>query len=174
MVVAHGRPELYDVRPGWGGGRRNSATLGLAAALDEDTARLVSLLLERSVMPARPRQLFSSAPVATRCTRSSSRACWARPGPLADDLPETVQALIAARLDTLAPELKSSAPGRSVLGKVSGRVRSSRWEDATREDVLAGPARSSSGASSSARRVSSMRDEEEFSFWHVLVRDVAY
>ena len=52
MVVATARPELYDVRPGWGGGRRNSVTLGLPPLSDEDTARLVSSLLERSVMPA--------------------------------------------------------------------------------------------------------------------------
>ena len=52
MVVATARPELYDARPGWGGGRRNSATIGLSPLSDEDTARLVSSLLERSVMPA--------------------------------------------------------------------------------------------------------------------------
>ena len=52
MVVATARPELYDMRPGWGGGRRNSATLGLPPLSDDDTARLVSSLLERSVMPA--------------------------------------------------------------------------------------------------------------------------
>ncbi len=52
MVLATARPELYDARRGWGGGRRNSATVGLSPLSDEDTARLVAALLERSVLPA--------------------------------------------------------------------------------------------------------------------------
>ena len=85
-----------------------------------------------------------------------------------------MQALIAARLDTLAPELKALLQDASVLGKVFWTGRSRRW----------GPARAttcSRGLRELVRRefvrparVSSMRDEEEFSFWHVLVRDVAY
>ena len=76
----------------------------------------------------RPRRLSSSAQAATRSTRSSSCACSGESGAPGDDLPETVQALIAARLDTLAPELKSLLQDASVLGKVFWTARSPRWE----------------------------------------------
>jgi hypothetical protein len=60
-------------------------------------------------------------------------------------LPDTVQALIAARLDSLAPEHKILLQGAAVFGKVSGRERWPPW---------AAPAKRRSGPvwpSSSAR-----------------------
>jgi tetratricopeptide (TPR) repeat protein len=89
-------------------------------------------------------------------------------------LPETVHALIAARLDTLAPERKALLHDASVVGKVfwPGAVASIGGTDAVsvREQLrellrkeLVRPA-----------RASSVEGEDEFSFWHALVRDVAY
>jgi hypothetical protein len=91
-----------------------------------------------------------------------------------EDLPETVQALIAARLDTLAPELKNLLHDASVLGKVfwTGALATMGARD--RDDVLTGLRELVRREFVRPARVSSMRDEEEFSFWHVLVRDVAY
>jgi tetratricopeptide (TPR) repeat protein len=89
-------------------------------------------------------------------------------------LPESVQALIAARLDTLSPERKSLLQDAAVLGKVfwveglaeiggrdSREVELALHELARKE--LVRPA-----------RTSSMEGESEYSFWHLLVRDVAY
>ena len=57
LVVCTARPELLSRRPGWGGGKPNAATISLSPLSDDDTARLVHALLERSVLPAdfRPR-----------------------------------------------------------------------------------------------------------------------
>src|SRR5204863_121615 len=89
-------------------------------------------------------------------------------------LPESVQALIAARLDTLSPERKSLLQDAAVLGKVFwagalaeigvrelGDVELALHELALKELVR-------------TARTSSMEGESEYSFWHVLVRDVAY
>ena len=123
---------------------RSSTTRGLAGAGAAATRR-------RSVSPRCPtrtrcgwsplcssgrscrrrhRLLFSSAPAETPCTRSSSCGCSGRVAPR-DGLPETVQALIAARLDTLAPELKSLLhecvrSREGVLGRRARRDGSSR------------------------------------------------
>ena len=90
------------------------------------------------------------------------------------ELPDSLQALIAARLDTLPPERKSLLQDAAVLGKVfwvgalaemGGRDRD-ELELALHELVrkeLVRPA-----------RLSSMEGENEYSFWHLLVRDVAY
>ena len=56
LVVATARPELLDRRPGWGGGKRNAVTLSLAPLTDDDTARLIAELLDRSLLPAETQQ----------------------------------------------------------------------------------------------------------------------
>jgi class 3 adenylate cyclase/tetratricopeptide (TPR) repeat protein len=174
MVLATSRPELYDTRADWGGGRRNSATLGLSPLSDDDTARLVSSLLERSVLSAETQTaLLERAGGNPLYTEQFVRMLGegASPG---SDLPETVQALIAARLDTLAPEFKSLLHDASVLGKVFWTGALAEMGERTRDDVLSGLRELVRREFVRPARVSSMRDEEEFSFWHVLVRDVAY
>ncbi len=85
-----------------------------------------------------------------------------------------MQALIAGRLDTLAFDRKSLMHDAAVVGKVfwAGAVASIGGieERAVREGLrelvrkeLVRPA-----------RTSSFENQEEFSFWHLLVRDVAY
>jgi class 3 adenylate cyclase/tetratricopeptide (TPR) repeat protein len=175
MVLATARPELYDTRPGWSGGRRNSATLGLSPLSDEDTARLVSSLLERSVLPAETQAALleragGNPLYAEQYVRMLGDAGVSSGG----DLPETVQALIAARLDTLAPELKSLLQDASVLGKVFWTGALAAMGARERDDVLSGLRELVRREFVRPARVSSMRDEEEFSFWHVLVRDVSY
>ena len=88
-------------------------------------------------------------------------------------VPESIQALLAARLDTLPPDQKQMLGDASVVGKVfwAGAVaamgererrRSSRPPRAGATRVRAPVARSSMGG------------EREYAFWHVLARDVAY
>ena len=175
LVLGTARPELHDVRPGWGGGRRNSATVGLSPLSDEDTARLVGALLERSVLPAETQAaLLERAGGNPLYTEQFVRMHVDRQGSDQVSLPETVQALIAARLDTLAPELKALLQDASVLGKVFWTGALADLGERSRESVLEGVRELVRREFVRPARVSSMRDEEEFSFWHVLVRDVAY
>jgi class 3 adenylate cyclase/tetratricopeptide (TPR) repeat protein len=175
MVLATARPELHDVRQGWGGGRRNSATVGLSPLSDEDTARLVAALLERSVLPAETQAaLLERAGGNPLYTEQFVRMHVDREDSGDVSLPETVQALIAARLDTLGPELKALLHDASVLGKVFWTGALAAIGGRSREAVLAGVRDLVRREFIRPARVSSMRDEEEFSFWHVLVRDVAY
>ena len=178
LVVCTARPELYERHPGWGGGKRNTATIALSPLTSEDTARLLSSLLARAVLPAE-----TQAALLERCGGNPLYAEeFARM--LADrqllggdgdvPVPETVQALIAARLDTLAPERKALLHDAAVVGKVfwagavasmggadEGAVQEGLHELARKE--LVRPA-----------RTSSVEGEVEYAFWHLLVRDVAY
>lgn len=89
-------------------------------------------------------------------------------------LPETVQALIAARLDLLPPEQKSLLQDASVVGKVfwSGTVAFMSGISESRVlQLLHELARNE--LIRPARR-SSMKDQAEYYFWHILVRDVTY
>ncbi|MBA3383409.1 MAG: hypothetical protein H0T20_02005, partial [Actinobacteria bacterium] len=85
-----------------------------------------------------------------------------------------MQALIAARLDTLSPERKSLLQDAAVLGKVF-------WAGALAEIGGSDPGELELALHELARkelvrpaRTSSMEGESEYSFWHLLVRDVAY
>ena len=174
LVVGTARPELYESRPGWGGGRRNSTTVGLSPLSDEETARLIGALLERSVLPAETQAaLLERAGGNPLYTEQFVRMLAERGG---EDfpVPETVQALISARLDTLSPQLKSLVQDASVVGKVFWTGALAAMGDRARNDVLDGVRELLRREFVRPARIASMRDEEEFSFWHVLVRDVAY
>ena len=85
-----------------------------------------------------------------------------------------MQALIAARLDTLPPERKALLQDAAVLGKVF-------WAGALAAMGDRDPAEVEQALHELARkelvrlaRTSSMEGEHEYVFWHVLVRDVCY
>ena len=52
LVICTARPELLERRPAWGGGKRNALTVSLSPLSEPETARLISALLARSVLPA--------------------------------------------------------------------------------------------------------------------------
>ena len=176
LVLCTARPELYERRPGWGAGQRNAHTINLSPLSDQETAELVSHLVSTAASARSSSKPSSSGPAAIRSTRRSSCACSRTVALTSDEtvLPESVQALIAARLDTLAPERKSLLQDAAVLGKVFwvGALaeiggREQRELELDLHDLvlkeLVRPA-----------RTSSMEGENEYSFWHLLVRDVAY
>ena len=88
--------------------------------------------------------------------------------------PESIQALIAARLDTLPQERKILLQDAAVLGKVfwAGAVGAMDARDPHEvERALHELSRKELVRPS---RQSSMEGDAEYGFWHVLVRDVAY
>jgi len=176
VLLTAARPELYERHSGWGGGKRNSVTISLGPLTDEDTARLVASLVGKSVLPAETQSALLERAGGNPLYAEEFVRMLAESGAPAPDtpLPENVQALIAARLDTLPPERKAQLQDAAVLGKVFwaggvaaiGGVEERAVKAGMRELVrkeLVRPARRSS-----------VEGQEEFAFWHVLVRDVAY
>ncbi|MFN2470404.1 MAG: AAA family ATPase [Gaiellaceae bacterium] len=174
LLLCTARPELFERSPSWGGGKRNATTISLSPLSTEEAAKLLHALLERTLLPAETQAvLLERAGGNPLYAEQFARMLAERGG--AEDLavPETVHALIAARLDTLSPELKALVQDASVVGRIfwSGsiaaigrrerdEVRRSLNELVRREFVR-------------PIRVSSVEGEDEFSFWHALVRDVA-
>ncbi len=74
FVLCTARPELLERRPAWGGGKLNATTLALAPLSDEETARLFTALIQRSLLPPRRSRLCSQMREGTRSTPSSTRA----------------------------------------------------------------------------------------------------
>ena len=187
LVVATARPELLVRRPDWGGGKANAATLSLAPLGAEDTARLVAGLLDQALVPAEVQAallaraggnpLFAEEYVRMLADRGVLRrvgGSWRLENPGELPLPESVQGIIAARLDTLAPEDKALVQDAAVLGKVtwvgalaalSGREPrelEARLHALERRELLR------------RERRSAVAGERQYAFRHVLVRDVAY
>jgi class 3 adenylate cyclase/tetratricopeptide (TPR) repeat protein len=176
VLLIAARPELYERHPGWGGGKRNSVTISLGPLTDDETARLVASLVGRSVLPAETQTALLERAGGNPLYAEEFVRMLAERGPPAPDtpLPETVQALIAARLDTLPAERKSLLQDASVVGKVFwsgavaaiGGVEERTVKEGMRELVRKELVRPT--------RTTSVEGQEELSFWHALVRDVAY
>jgi predicted ATPase/class 3 adenylate cyclase len=175
LVVCTARPELFERRAGWGGGTRNSTTLWLASLSDEETAALISSLSDRPVMDAETQQtLLDRAGGNPLYAEQYVRMLEERGEAEELALPETVQGIIAARLDALPVEEKRLLQIASVIGKVFWLGPLTAVEGGDRRDAeVRLHALERKDFVQRARR-SSVADESEYSFLHVLVRDVAY
>jgi predicted ATPase len=161
--------------------------VSLAPLGDADTARLVAGLLDQALVPAELQAallaraggnpLYAEEYVRMLADRGVLRrvgGSWRleRAGEL--PLPESVQHLIAARLDTLAPEDKALLQDAAVVGTVG-------WLGALAAVAEAEPSALEARLELLDRRAflrregrSSVAGERQYAFRHVLVRDVAY
>jgi class 3 adenylate cyclase/tetratricopeptide (TPR) repeat protein len=170
LVVSTARPELLSRRPDWGGGTVNSATTLLSPLSDEETAALVHELLGRSAIEADLQaRLLEHAGGNPLYAEEFTRMLIERPTEEAV-VPESVQGMIAARLDTLPVEEKALLQDAAVMGRTFwlgalGRERGAleeRLHSLVRKEFV------------TRNRRSSVAGEDEYVFRHALMRDVAY
>jgi predicted ATPase len=171
LVVATARPELLDQRPNWGGGKLNATTLALTPLTDDQTAELIARLLERSVLAAESQQALLERAGGNPLYAEQFVELYVEQGSTEElPLPETLQGIIAARLDGLPGSEKGLLQDAAVVGKVF-------WASSIGSDPGAANASLHSlerkGFVRRQRR-SSLEGESEFAFAHALVRDVAY
>jgi predicted ATPase/class 3 adenylate cyclase len=172
LVVCTARPELLDRRPASGGGKRNSTTLSLTPLSDNETTQLVAALLERKLLAGDPQpELLARAGGNPLYAEQFVRMLEERD---TRDLPETVQGVIAARLDALSREEKAVLQDAAVLAKVFwlGAVEAIGGRDREQLGQLLHGLERKEFVRRALR--SSVGDDAEYSFAHVLVRDVAY
>jgi class 3 adenylate cyclase/tetratricopeptide (TPR) repeat protein len=176
LVVCTARPELLTRRPGWGGGKPNAATISLSPLSDDDTARIVHALLERSVLPADLQ--------VTLIERAGGNPLYAEEfarmvDELGEDgsglrLPESVQGIIAARLDALPIGEKLLLQDAAVIGKVFWLGALERIGDRDRRDAELLLHELERKEFVRRERRSSVGEESQYVFSHLLVGDVAY
>jgi class 3 adenylate cyclase/tetratricopeptide (TPR) repeat protein len=175
LLVCSARPELFERRSGWGGGARNATMLSLSPLSEDETAQLISSLSDRPVMPVATQQALLSRAGGNPLYAEQYVRMLAERGETEDlPLPETVQGIIAARLDALPAEEKSLLQTAAVIGKVFWLGAVAQVDGADRRTTeLHLHALERKDFLQRARR-SSVADEAEYAFLHVLVRDVAY
>ncbi|MDP9222962.1 MAG: AAA family ATPase, partial [Actinomycetota bacterium] len=187
LLVCTARPELFERHRGYATGLRNTTTLNLTPLSEEETARLVSVLLRSTVLPAELRRpileraggnpLYAEEFVRLLKDRDllvRKGASWELKTGAKVPFPDSVHALIAARLDTLEPDAKSLLADAAVIGKVFWAGAIAHMGDRDVEAVTGVLRDLSRKELVRSDRQSAMEGEAEYSFCHILARDVAY
>ena len=139
------RPELLERRPGWGGGKLNAATLALAPLYRRADGAALGSALGTPVLAAETQAALLERAGGNPLYAEQFAELYVERGSTDElPLPETLQGIIAARLDGLAPDEKSLMLDAAVVGKVF-------WTGALGRDETTRPPRStrSSGRGSS-------------------------
>jgi DNA-binding SARP family transcriptional activator len=162
LLVCLGRPEMLERRSAWAAPQRSAAVVGLDPLGDADALALVETLgaggpaAWRMVERAEGNPLFLEQLVAI--------------GP-ADELPPTIEAVLAARLDGLAAQERALLEVAAVEGRSFHRGAAA---------ALLGTEQLTAMLSALARRQLIHPDrprlagEDAFRFAHALIREVAY
>jgi len=188
LFVCTARPELTERRSGWGGGRRNFSSVALDPLTALEADRLVTLLLSIEDLPpavhdhilarAEGNPFFLEEIIRKlidegRIVREADR--WRAAAGIDDVVvPDTVQAVLAARIDLLAPKEKRALQSAAVVGRVfwPGPVLLLlNGEGPELDDTLG---RLEDRDLVLSRLGSAVAGQREFAFKHVLTRDVAY
>jgi predicted ATPase len=183
LLVATTRPELLDRRPDWGAGGRNTTQLWLEPLSVGDAERMLEQLLETEVPEGLRRLVLNRAEgnpffveelLATFIDRGllkREHSGWAMLEPPVDfAVPDSVQSVLAARIDLLDPTAKAALQAAAVVGRVFwagpvGELTSIPdidWRTLEDRDFVR------------RRHGSALGGEREFAFKHALTREVAY
>jgi class 3 adenylate cyclase/DNA-binding SARP family transcriptional activator len=182
LFLATARPELLAVRPGWGGARRAASTLELEPLSLESAERLLCELLAADLPPhlrnigahAEGNPFFVEEVVGALIDQGvleRANGGWKVHQMPADfALPDSVQAVLAARIDLLGRPEKAALQAASVIGRVfwAGPI----YELLDEEDLDFGVLEDRDFIR--RRHRSSIAGETEFMFKHQLTREVAY
>jgi class 3 adenylate cyclase/tetratricopeptide (TPR) repeat protein len=180
LLVCTARLEVLEQRPTWGAGKQNATALSLGPLSPADSGRLVSSLLGEAEIPegVRDRVLASAEGnpfyleemlnmLIEQGALERQNGGWVSTERLAKvPIPDSVQGVIAARIDLLEGEARDALRRCSAIGRTF-------WPAAVGVDegVVASLVRSGLVSDSLESVVAGTR---EFAFKHALTRDVAY
>jgi class 3 adenylate cyclase len=181
LILTTARPELLDRRPGWISARRGRSHLVLDALPPADTGHLLDELLGvelpdqvRTVVidRAEGNPFFVEELLSTLVDRgvlqraNGTWTCAELPEGFA--VPDTVQAVLAARIDLLPSAEKAALQAASVIGRVF-------WTEPVYELAGAADFGLLEERDFVRRRAgSSMSGQREYAIKHALTREVAY
>jgi class 3 adenylate cyclase len=182
LLIATARPELLEARHGWGHRLRGSS-VELEALSSEDAVRLLDALLEGTlpgglreivVQRAEGNPFFVEELLGTLIDRrllERQNGSW-RLAELPPDfaVPDTVQAVVAARVDLLDPGEKQALQAASVIGRIfwAGPVYELVGEAQPDLQIL------EERDFIRRRPGSSIAGDREYAIKHALTREVAY
>ena len=188
LFLCPARPELAQRHAAWGGGKRNFSSIFLEPLAHDDAARLIEFLLTVEELPGSIREAMLERAEGNpffleeivrhlidegRIVRTADR--WRATDDIEEIvIPDTVQGVLAARIDLLPPEERRALRSAAVVGRVfwKGPVEALLNGESERLDDLLGRLEDRELVLSQVG--STVAGEREFVFKHVLTRDVAY
>jgi class 3 adenylate cyclase/tetratricopeptide (TPR) repeat protein len=187
LLLCLARPELLERRPQWGGGRRNAVTINLEPLTDAESRELIAALLDVDNLPesvrgniiqkAEGNPFFVEEIVRMLMEQAAivqDGGRWRAVGHIAGvPLPDTVQGVIAARLDRLPEDEKRVLQQAAVIGRIfwAGTLSALAAGDGDLPKLLE---RLEDRDLIRERSASSLAGDREFIFKHILTRDVSY
>jgi class 3 adenylate cyclase/tetratricopeptide (TPR) repeat protein len=188
MYVCPSRPELSARRPGWGGGRRNASAVALDPLSAGDSERLITLLLSVDDLPPSVHtrileraegnpfyleEIIHSLIDGGFLFREDER--WrAVPGIGDVEIPDTVQAVLASRIDLLGVADKLVLQSAAVVGRAFWPGPVAQLTGTPEPDLLEAFRRLEDRELVYSRPGSTWSGQPEYLFKHILTRDVAY
>ena len=171
VIFALARPELLERKPSWGGGLPGYTALPLEPLGEPQARELAERLLADTGLE--PEAIVGTAEGNPLFIEELAAAVSEQGGDGTGNLPTSIRAIVAARLDSLPSDERSVLLDASVVGKVF-------WRAALAEMGSGGERLSQLLDSLEGRdfvrreAVSRLRGEQQFSFKHELIRDIAY
>ena len=173
LLLCLARPELLDLRPGWSGGRVRATAIELEPLGRAESEALVEALLDGELGSGARQAVLEKSEGNPLFVEETVRMLSEANGGGVDRIPDTLQALIAARIDHLPAGGKELLQGAAVMGRIF-------WKGALGELVLEGTDIDPLLEDLHLREFvlpearSSISGEDAFKFKHVLIREVAY
>jgi class 3 adenylate cyclase/tetratricopeptide (TPR) repeat protein len=171
LLLCLARPDLLDLRPGWGGGKLNATTVLLEPLNSTETDELIDGLLAGTGLEEDLRERIRASSDGNPLFVEQMLAMLEEaPGEVV--VPPSIQALLAARLDQLSVSERAALERGAVEGQVfhRGAVAALAPDDPEVSTRLLGLVRKELVRPS----VAAVPNEEAFRFRHLLIRDAAY
>jgi class 3 adenylate cyclase/tetratricopeptide (TPR) repeat protein len=173
LLLCMARPELLDRRPAWAGGKLNATTVLLEPLSEEETDELIAGLLEGSALEEGLQKRIRRAAGGNPLYLEEMLAFVGRSSNGDEiEIPPTIQALLAARLDQLDPSERHVLERGSVEGEVfhRGGVAALVQDETPVDGRLVALVRKDLVRP----ETSQLAGEDGYRFRHLLIRDAAY
>jgi class 3 adenylate cyclase/tetratricopeptide (TPR) repeat protein len=174
LLVCLARPELLDLRPGWGGGRMRGASIELDPLRPDESEELLAALAPHdSLSRDARRDLLAKTEGNPLFVEETIRMLLESGGDyMPGRIPDTLQALIAARIDHLPPEEKALLHRGAVIGRVFWRGALEHLSPELDVEALLDKLLLRDFIIAEQR--STIIGEHAYRFKHVLIREVGY
>src|SRR6266511_1189145 len=118
LILCVTRPDLLELRPSWGGGNLRAAAIELAPLDAQESEQLADGLQPEGGLPADQRALVLEKAEGNPLFLEETVRMLAESDGAHNTIPDTIQALIAARVDALPAEQKQVLQHASVIGRI--------------------------------------------------------
>ena len=166
LLVCLARAELLETRPAWGGGSLRAAAIELAPLTVDESLELAAALTRDGELPPARRALVLEKAEGNPLFLEETIRMLAEDGG-DEDIPDSIHALIAARIDRLPADEKRLLQHASVVGRVFWPGALGVGVDELLDALVA-------REFVTREERSTISGEQAFRFKHVLIRDVAY